>query len=139
MTDHRKTIVADGHDAIADRYLAWAAEIERDPRDRMVAELTALLVPGTRVLDIGCGAGVPSTRMLAEQFAVTGMDLSAEQIARARLNVPGARFVQGDVSTIEFPPRSFDGVTAFYSVSHLPREEHASLFERVAPRGSGDP
>lgn len=132
MTDHRKTIVADGYDAIGERYLDWAAQIEADPRERLLDEFSARLEPGARVLDIGCGAGVPSTKALAAQFAVTGLDISGAQIARASRNVPQATFVQGDVAAIDFPSQSFDGVTAFYAVSHLPREEHASLFERVA-------
>jgi hypothetical protein len=35
-------------------------------------------------------AGIPSTRRLAESFSVVGVDISGEQIARARRNVPGA-------------------------------------------------
>ena len=82
MKDHRKRIVADGYDAIADPYLEWAAQIEADPRDRMLVEFSARLEPGARVLDIGCGAGVPATRSLAAKFVVTGLDISGEQITR---------------------------------------------------------
>jgi cyclopropane fatty-acyl-phospholipid synthase-like methyltransferase len=131
MRDQRKAIVADGYDLIADRYLEWAAQIENDPRHRMLDEYSARLKPGARVLDIGCGAGVPSTQALAARFEVTGLDISAAQIDRARRNVPRARFVVGDVASTEFPARSFDGVTALYSVSHVPREEHPALFKRV--------
>ncbi len=112
MKDHRKRIVANGYDAIADPYLEWAAQIEADPRDRMLVEFSARLKPGARVLDIGCGAGVPATKSLAARFVVTGLDISGEQIARARRNVPGATFVVGDVGAVDFPDRSFDGVVA---------------------------
>ena len=97
-------------------------------------ELTLLserLGDGASVLDIGCGAGIPVARALAERFEVTGVDLSGEMILRARTNVPGANFIHGDITSVEFPDSSFDAVVAFYSIFHLPREEHAVLFSRV--------
>jgi cyclopropane fatty-acyl-phospholipid synthase-like methyltransferase len=40
------------------------------------------------VLELGCGAGVPDTQRLASHFRVTGIDISAEQVRRARTAVP---------------------------------------------------
>ena len=107
MTDPRKQTVRTGYDRLAATFLDWGARVEGDPRDRFVEEFAALLpVPGS-VLDLGCGAGVPSTRRLAETFAVVGADISEVQIGLARRNVPGARFVCADVVDLEFAaPRS---------------------------------
>jgi SAM-dependent methyltransferase len=132
VKDKRTAIVEAGYDAMADRYLGWASRIEADPRERMLDEFAGRLRPGTHVLDLGCGAGVPSTRLLAGQFKVTGVDISGQQIARARRSVPHATFVHADMAVVEFRPSSFGGVTALYAVSHLPRELHGRLFERVA-------
>jgi SAM-dependent methyltransferase len=52
--------------------------------------------PGGHVLDLGCGAGLPSTRRLAGAFSVVGVDILAEQLARARKNVPGAELIRAD-------------------------------------------
>lgn len=130
--DERTSRVAAGYDRLAARYLAWAARIVGDPRDRMLLELEARLPAGARVLDLGCGSGVPSTRALADRFQVTGIDISEEQLKLARQNVPGATFVRADLTEIEVPDASFDGVAAFYSISHVPRQEHARLFASVA-------
>ncbi|HEY8801349.1 MAG TPA: methyltransferase domain-containing protein, partial [Candidatus Limnocylindrales bacterium] len=46
-------------------------------------------------------------------------------------NVPSATFVQADVTTLALPPASVDAVVAFYSLTHVPRAEHAALFERI--------
>jgi cyclopropane fatty-acyl-phospholipid synthase-like methyltransferase len=46
--------------------------------------------------------------------------------------VPDAEFIHADMTAIDFSPRSFDAVAAFYSITHVPREEHASLFRRIA-------
>ena len=60
-------IVRDGYDHIADRYLEWAAQIDDRARARHTTALLSRVPDGARVLDLGCGAGVPSTRALAER------------------------------------------------------------------------
>jgi SAM-dependent methyltransferase len=74
----------------------------------------------------------PRRQVLAERFDVVGVDISEAQLRLARKNVPGAQFVHADVAEVEFPLASFDGVAAFYSLSHVPRDEHAELFRRIA-------
>jgi ubiquinone/menaquinone biosynthesis C-methylase UbiE len=132
MRDEPTRIVAAGYDQISYRYMRWAAQIEGDPRDRMLEAFIHRLRPGARVLDLGCGAGIPSTKALATEFDVVGVDASKAQIALARANVPTAEFILGDIATIDFADASFDGVTALYSISHIPREEHPWLFARIA-------
>ena len=130
--DERRRLVADAYDQMADRYEQWAASIEGDPRDRMIAELTRRLPIGGRLLDLGCGSGVPSTKVLAERFDVVGVDFSTAQIAKARVNVPTAEFLVADLTEVEFPDASFNAVTSFYALDHVPRELHATVFGRVA-------
>ena len=93
--------------------------------------LSKLLDDGASILDIGCGAGVPATRGLAGRFTVTGVDASSEMIRLAQANVPSATFVHRDITSVDFADSSFDAVIAFYSIFHIPREEHAALFRRV--------
>jgi len=132
MQDERTRTVVTGYDRLSGQYLEWVAHIEGDPRDRMLVELAQRLPAGGRVLDLGCGPGVPSTKALAQRFDVVGVDISAAQIGLARKNVPEATFIHGDLTRIELPDASFDGVTAFYSISHVPREDHPRVFARIA-------
>jgi cyclopropane fatty-acyl-phospholipid synthase-like methyltransferase len=127
-----KRIVADGYDEIADRHAAWASHTRAQERERYIALLMELLPAGAALLDLGCGAGVPTTRALAARFRVTAVDLSARQVALARTNVPGATVLHGDMTQVELAPGSFDAVAAFYSIIHVPRDEHAALLKRVA-------
>jgi SAM-dependent methyltransferase len=129
--DERRAVVESGYDAMADRYFAWSSGIDDVARTRLLTDFGQRLSAGSTVLDLGCGAAIPSTRTLAERFSVTGVDISARQLEAARRNVPAATFIQGDLATIDLPDGSFDGVTAFYSISHVPRDEHAEVFRRA--------
>src|SRR5438270_356408 len=114
-----KQIVAQGYDAIAGRHAEWASHTRTDERERYTAILLNALPPGARVLELGCGVGVPTTRQLTHRFAVTGVDISAQHIALARRNVPAATFVQADMAALDFPPASFDAVAAVERVPHV--------------------
>lgn len=131
MTRDPKAVVAHGYDVMAEAYLERHGRSV--VRDRWLDVMIARLPEAARVLDLGCGAGVPVAYRLAEQgFGVVGIDASARQIELARRNVPGGEFIHGDMTAACFPPRSFDAVAAFYSITHVPREEHAALLRRIA-------
>lgn len=125
------TVVAAGYDRIADRYLEWSALRPSPARSRALAIADAAIPSGAEVLELGCGAGLPMTAALAAGRRLTGVDISAEQLRRARRNVPGATFLQADIATLERPPASCDAVVAFYSLTHVPRDAHAALFGRI--------
>ena len=85
-----------------------------------------------RILDLGCGAGIPvARRLISLGHLVEGVDASSAQIERACLNVPTADFHVGDMTGIERHPGTYDAVVALYSITHIPRDEHASLFLRI--------
>jgi cyclopropane fatty-acyl-phospholipid synthase-like methyltransferase len=132
MSDARTQLVGTGYDSIADDYLAWTARIENDPKIAYVEQLSTRLSDGARVLELGCGAGEPCTRILAERFEVTGVDISAEQLSRARRRIPKARFVRADLTALELEPESYDAVVAIYVLNHVPRELLDDLLRRVA-------
>ncbi len=126
-----KRLVERGYDRIAADYLASKEPL--DPQvEALLRGLTAGLGPGARVLDLGCGAGVPVTGWLAERFRVTGVDLSARQLALAREHLPGAALVRADMGAVAFAPGSFDAVVSCYAIIHLPREEQSALLASIA-------
>jgi SAM-dependent methyltransferase len=126
-----KRVVADGYDTMAERYLAWSDLRPSPTRLRYLALALELIPPGSDVLDLGCGAGVPMTAALAEDRAITGVDISSTQLALARRNVPGATFLRADMTALTFEPASFDAVVAFYSLTHVPRDEQAELLGHI--------
>jgi SAM-dependent methyltransferase len=131
MTEELQSVVARGYDLAAE---AYSARFSRSSvRDYWLAGLIALAPAGARALDLGCGDGLPAARELtAHGFEVIGVDGSARQIERAIGNVPAAKFMIADMRSVEFPPESFDVISAFYSITHVPRDEHAALLGRIA-------
>ncbi|HKD95184.1 MAG TPA: class I SAM-dependent methyltransferase [Gaiellaceae bacterium] len=127
MPDPRTQIVADGYDAIGETFAAWREEIVGDPRDDWENEFASRLAEGARVLELGCGAGTRETLRLAQRFAVTGVDISPRQVERARVSIPEARFICADFTALDLPTGSLDGVIAFYTLNHVPRELLAPL------------
>ncbi|UCB42743.1 MAG: class I SAM-dependent methyltransferase [Dehalococcoidales bacterium] len=121
-------------DLVQRGYDSCAAEYDESRQRKAGHELTLLtsrLHDGATILDVGCGAGVPIAQTLAQRFAVTGVDFSREMINRARANVPQATFIMGDIMSVKLPPSHFNAAVAFYSIFHLPREEHPELLRRI--------
>lgn len=94
--------------------------------ERIAGELAGQIADDAQVLDVGCGGGHLALD-IAERRAgarVTGLDLSAEQVARAaaRAKARGlaVQFVQGSALDLPFDSGSFDVVTSVASIKHWP-------------------
>jgi predicted TPR repeat methyltransferase len=132
VSEDPKRIVERGYDQIADRFAAWQSLISDEARLRYLGELLEVLPVHADVLELGVGAGVESSRILARRGRLTGVDLSRSQLDRARDRLPGARLIHGDFTSVELPPASFDAVVSFYVLNNLPPNELAPLLLRVA-------
>jgi SAM-dependent methyltransferase len=132
MKDEVGDMIAQGYDRVADEYAALESEPAPWPRLARVKAFIADLPDGSRVLDVGCGNGVPATREIAQRHEVTGVDISPEQIARAKSNVPAATFHCADVRDIEFPQGSFDAIVALYLIDNVPAQDYPTLFQKLA-------
>jgi len=130
MTERDREIIARGYDQVADDYEALESVEAPWPRLKRVRAFVDSLPHDSRILDIGCGNGVPATKELAARHRVTGVDISEEQIARARSNVPNATFICGDARLVDLPAGAFDGIVALYLIDNVPREDYPALFRR---------
>ena len=80
------------------------------------------LADGMRVLDVGCGPGALTAR-LVEGFPsceVTGVDPDAELLDAARRRVPRASFLPGTAESLPLPDASVDVAGARLVLQHLP-------------------
>ncbi|WP_326789276.1 class I SAM-dependent DNA methyltransferase [Streptomyces sp. NBC_00151] len=117
---------AEAFDAIGDRY--DEAFPHKEGQVTAGEWLIGSLGEGARVLDLGCGTGVPTARQLTDAgFEVVGVDLSGNMVKLASAYVPDATFHQLDLADLRpGGPRDlgrFDAVAAFFSLLMLPRAE----------------
>ena len=108
--------------------------------DRELYKFKSLLPENGKVLDVGCGAGIPVAKFLNENgFEVTGIDISDTMLNLAQENVPGGTFLKMNMQDLQFPPNLFDGVICVYSLFHNPRSQHKNIFkgfyETLKPSG----
>ncbi|MDY6818700.1 MAG: class I SAM-dependent methyltransferase [Halobacteriales archaeon] len=125
--DDQHERVRRGYDALADAYQTSRADTL--PDIEIVDRFVDALPDGATVFDAGCGAGQPVTTALREHgLDPVGLDISFEQVRLARQNVPEGRFVQGDLTALPYHPAQFDAAVAFYSVIHVPRDRHGTVY-----------
>lgn len=129
-TNDPKQVVAEGYNRTARAYGRLEDESEW-PRMRWLQKLLNQLEPGAHVLDLGCGSGAPADVAIAKEHQVTGVDISQAQIDQARQNVPDGHFICADAGSVDFPPESFHAAVSFYTLEHLPREEHQQLLQDI--------
>ncbi|MFC4853628.1 class I SAM-dependent DNA methyltransferase [Actinophytocola glycyrrhizae] len=103
-------------------------------RDAQVAEgnwlIDQLTLPA-RVLDLGCGSGLPTCRQLVDAgVEVVGVDESAAMLALAEEHAPGGRYLHRDLRDIA-DLGEFDAAVAFFSLLMLPKGDIPPLLAQL--------
>lgn len=132
MGNDIRKIVEEGYDkgdyAGKFRVSSTPNEMEQHFLERLIEEVGK----DGKILDFGCGIGIPFDNYLAEKgLEVTGIDISQKHIEQAKKNVPQANFIKGDFSKHKFDEESFDAIISFYAIFHIPREEHQNLLSKM--------
>jgi tellurite methyltransferase len=120
----------------------WAREYARTPDEYIwglapsafAREVRALLAPGARVLELGCGEGRDSVYFATCGCEVTGVDVAAaglDKAARlARAHGVTVHWVRGDAAR-DIPEGPFDLVYSCGAIHYVPRPERPRLFRRL--------
>src|SRR5260370_30272764 len=108
----QRALVRRGYDQISRAYGSDDGEPDRASGEDTsryagwVAELAGLLPARARVVDLGCGAGVPATRELTGRgLRVIGVDFSAVQLRPAHRPAPRPHLARAHTASPPPPPR----------------------------------
>lgn len=153
-----KARIAASYNQIAQKYLDWSTPHRNDS----ISFLQKYIIPhlnsvsdsciareqeqgsrrqGVAALELGCGAGIPTTQLLASvrNIHITANDISPKQISLARQNLASLShssssisLMKGDMMKLSFPRSKFDAVVAMYSIFHLPRPEQTVLLSKIS-------
>src|SRR5829696_4273700 len=124
-------------DLIAERY--DEAFTDRNAQLAAGRWLIEQLRPGARVLDLGCGSGLPTAVQLAEAgFEVVGTDESGRMLELASQRVPNATFLQRDLRDLGDDLGRFDAVVSFFSLLMLSRADIVKVLDAVRERLTDD-
>jgi SAM-dependent methyltransferase len=97
-----------------------------DLRDQALGDRLKDLPLGARVLEVGAGGGQLAVDLAARRpdLRIVGLDLSPEQVARARRRTEHVRdrvdFVQGSALDLPFAAGELDAVISIGSIKHWP-------------------
>src|SRR5436305_11649436 len=106
--------------AVADEYERHAIDV---PGEDELASVIESFRPTGDVLELACGSGIWTERLLASANSVTAVDAAPEMLARARARIGGApvRFIQADLFSWR-PDRRYDAVSFGFWISHVPAD-----------------
>ncbi|KAF2830407.1 S-adenosyl-L-methionine-dependent methyltransferase [Ophiobolus disseminans] len=143
VPENLKARVKESYDAIADTYASQFTKADDPIRlgylRRLFQHLESNANNEAGILELGCGAGIPATKFMLQNekplIHVIGNDLSTSQLDLARKNLAGYEdrltLLDGDMLSLSFPDSTFDAVSGFYSIIHLPREEQTQLMRKI--------
>lgn len=90
------------------------------------------ILPGKKVLDVGCGAGDIAKWFAEHDYQVAACDLSAEMVDVAKKKAPSAEiFALGATELDKLAGRKFDGITSVHLVQHLSKSMMKKFFGDV--------
>lgn len=131
MTSHRPADASNGYEAVAGAFMSHRSGSSIGVAT--VRRWTEELPPAAAVLDLGCGHGVPISRVLVDRgLSVYGIDASPSMIDRFRAHFPGAVAECAGVESSEFFGRAFDGVIAWGLMFLLSPEVQVTLVQKVS-------
>ena len=113
------------------RKYAKGAIADRAGYERTLDRTRALLKPGDRVLELGCGTGTTALRLAGDVQSYLATDFSAEMIEIARekhgaTSIPGLTFRTATAETLAPEAGPFDAVLGF-NYLHLVRDLPGTL------------
>lgn len=124
---------SNGYEEVASAFIAGRGSDSAETGVSVVADWSRTLPIGARVLDLGCGSGVPISQALINRgFHVYGVDGSPSMVAAFRTRFPSIPVECAAVEESDLFGRTFDGVVAWGLFFLLDAQVQHRLVTKVA-------
>jgi SAM-dependent methyltransferase len=118
------------YDLIAEWYASQRTDATGVPE---VTGLLSGLPADAAVLDVGCGNGLPLTRVLIDHGCrVVAVDSSPNMLARFAVNFPAVPAICSPIQECDLTGRTFDAAIAWGVMFHLPLDEQVKVIAKIA-------
>ena len=108
-----------------------ALSVGGEKRFRQLALKDLAINRDTEILDLCCGAGQTTKFLVKKSDRVTGLDISPVALARAKQNVPQAKYVEGLAQALPLPDNQFDLVHTSAALHEMTTQELEQIFKEV--------
>jgi len=125
---------SNGYERVSAQFLAGRGRAPSTAIGASVVREWARTLPrGATVIDLGCGSGLPITKVLVDEgLSVCGVDASPSMVRAFRENFPELAVVCEAVEESSFFERTFDGVVSWGLIFLLGLDDQRRLIQRVA-------
>jgi len=124
---------SNGYENIAKAFINVRGQAVSGIGTSSVRKWAQTLQKGATVLDLGCGTGIPISKVLIDEgMTVYGIDASATLIEAFRENFPQAPAACEPVEDSTFFNRRFDAVISWGLIFLLPKDAQAVVIHKVA-------
>lgn len=103
----------------------------------LLAEVIERVPPGGDLLELACGTGIWTHRLVARAASVTAVDAAPEMIEIARRRAPEATFVRADLFSWQ-PPHRYDTIFLGFWLSHVPPPRFDTFWAHLAAALAAD-
>ena len=129
--DKRKSVQND-YDTVAEDYAVdFGTELEDTD---ILDEFLVRLKPNSKILDCGGGTGKLTDFLIKHGHQAICYDFSKSMMKKAKELFPKIPYILDDIVSMKkhFQNGSFDGIAAFYSLFHIPKEEIDTVFASIS-------
>nr|WKN40129.1 class I SAM-dependent methyltransferase [Tunicatimonas sp. TK19036] len=124
---------SNGYENIAARFIKIRGQSIHGIGVSSVRNWTQTLLPGSSVLDLGCGTGIPISKVLIEEgMTVYGIDASATLIHEFQQSFPEVAVACESVEDSLFFNRKFDAIIAWGLIFLLSGDAQIKVIQKAA-------
>ena len=116
-----------------DRICDWYVSMRRPQVGVSISEFVRPLAPGSRILDIGCGHGIPISKFFVESgLELFAIDSSPNLIARFQSAFPRVRVQCSRIQDSDFFNIPFDAIVAWGVIFYMTPADQENVIARVS-------